>query len=224
MKSKIVMSESLLIALILALSGGFFDAYTYVCRGQVFANAQTGNLVLLAINIFNLNWNNVLRYLIPILSFIFGTFLTEIIRNWLNIKLLHWRQTVLGIEMILIVVVALLIPQEYNMVANVLISFICALQVQAFRKFEGNIYASTMCTGNLRSASENLFYGIKNKKNVIILKGLKYFLIVLFFILGATLGSFLTNQFQLYAVLFCLIFLGTSFLLLFIKPKESVEK
>lgn len=224
MKSRIVMSESLLIALILALSGGFFDAYTYVCRGQVFANAQTGNLVLLSINIFNLNWNNVLRYLIPILSFIFGTFLTEIIRNWLNIKLLHWRQTVLGIEMILIVVVALLIPQEYNMVANVLVSFICALQVQAFRKFEGNVYASTMCTGNLRSASENLFYGIKNKKNVITLKGLKYFLIVLFFILGAILGSFLTNQFKLYAILFCLIFLGISFLLLFIKPKESVEK
>ena len=40
------MSESLVLGLLLAVSGGFFDAYTYLCRGGVFANAQTGNIVL----------------------------------------------------------------------------------------------------------------------------------------------------------------------------------
>ena len=43
-------SESFLVAALLAISGGFLDAYTYVCRGGVFANAQTGNLVLLAVS------------------------------------------------------------------------------------------------------------------------------------------------------------------------------
>ena len=40
------MSESLLLGVLLAVAGGFFDAYTYLCRGKVFANAQTGNIVL----------------------------------------------------------------------------------------------------------------------------------------------------------------------------------
>ena len=40
------MSDSFRIGAILAAVGGFLDAYTYLARGQVFANAQTGNIVL----------------------------------------------------------------------------------------------------------------------------------------------------------------------------------
>lgn len=42
------MSESMLTAAFIILSGGLQDAYTYLCRGKVFANAQTGNIVLLS--------------------------------------------------------------------------------------------------------------------------------------------------------------------------------
>ena len=35
------MSESFLIAGILSISGGLQDAYTYMYRGKVFANAQS---------------------------------------------------------------------------------------------------------------------------------------------------------------------------------------
>ena len=38
-------SESFLVGALLAVSGGFLDAYTYLCRGGVFANAQTGNMI-----------------------------------------------------------------------------------------------------------------------------------------------------------------------------------
>ena len=41
------MSDSFRIGAILAAVGGFLDAYTYLARGQVFANAQSGNIVLL---------------------------------------------------------------------------------------------------------------------------------------------------------------------------------
>ena len=42
------MSESLVTAAFLSVSGGLQDAYTYISRGKVFANAQTGNIVLLS--------------------------------------------------------------------------------------------------------------------------------------------------------------------------------
>ncbi len=41
------MSDSLTVGVLLAVVGGFLDAYTYLLRGHVFANAQTGNIVLL---------------------------------------------------------------------------------------------------------------------------------------------------------------------------------
>ena len=50
------MSESFLTAVFLSLSGGLQDAYTYLFRGKVFANAQTGNIVLLSSNLMDGNW------------------------------------------------------------------------------------------------------------------------------------------------------------------------
>ena len=42
------MSEAFITALFLSVSGGLQDVYTYLYRGKVFANAQTGNIVLMA--------------------------------------------------------------------------------------------------------------------------------------------------------------------------------
>ena len=36
-------------AVLLTLCGGYLDAYTYFVRGGVFANAQTGNIIKLGI-------------------------------------------------------------------------------------------------------------------------------------------------------------------------------
>ena len=47
------MSESFITAAFLSVSGGLQDAYTYIFRGKVFANAQTGNIVLLGQNLEN---------------------------------------------------------------------------------------------------------------------------------------------------------------------------
>ena len=55
------MSESFLTAVFLSLSGGLQDAYTYLFRGKVFANAQTGNIVLLSSNLMDGNWERVLH-------------------------------------------------------------------------------------------------------------------------------------------------------------------
>ena len=77
------MSDTFHAAVFVTLSGGFQDAYTYICRGQVFANAQTGNIVLLSAALLWGDWAVCLRYAIPLLSFVFavgaglGSFVTE---------------------------------------------------------------------------------------------------------------------------------------------------
>ena len=84
------MSESFLTAVFLSLSGGLQDAYTYLFRGKVFANAQTGNIVLLSAALLRGDWAVCLKYLIPILSFVLGTMAAEFIHiRFRNFRQLH---------------------------------------------------------------------------------------------------------------------------------------
>lgn len=50
-------SESIELGILLALSGGIMDAYSYMARGKVFANAQTGNMLLFGIYLSGGRWN-----------------------------------------------------------------------------------------------------------------------------------------------------------------------
>ena len=55
------MSDSMLTAFFIILSGGLQDAYTYLFRGKVFANAQTGNIVLHSATLMDGNWERELH-------------------------------------------------------------------------------------------------------------------------------------------------------------------
>ena len=74
-------AESLGLAALLALAGGLLDAYTYLCRGGVFANAQTGNMVLLAIRAAEGNWRGAGHYLVPVAAFAAGVLVTEALKE-----------------------------------------------------------------------------------------------------------------------------------------------
>ena len=103
------MSDSMVTALFIILSGGLQDAYTYVCRGKVFANAQTGNIVLLSTTLFEGDWSHTLHYLAPVLSFLLGIFIAECVhRRFKHMERVHWRQMILLAEIILLIAVGFL--------------------------------------------------------------------------------------------------------------------
>ncbi len=186
-------SESFRLSAILSFSGGLQDAYTYNVRGRVFANAQTGNVVLMSQNFMVKNWNSGMHYVLPLISFAAGVFITEQIEyRYKNSKGVHWRQLVLLIEIVLLGIVGLM-PTNLNIVANMLVSFACAMQVQAFRKVHGYGYASTMCIGNLRSGTESLSRFLRNKDRASLNKALHFFGIILIFAIGAGVGGILSN-------------------------------
>ena len=93
-------SETVRLGLLLALSGGLMDAYSYLFRGEVFANAQTGNILLFSVNLSQGNWGMVKEYGCPVLAFGAGIALAFLIRQHFqrrNIRL-HWRQIGVLIE------------------------------------------------------------------------------------------------------------------------------
>ena len=195
------MSESFPTAAFLSISGGLQDAYTYVFRGKVFANAQTGNIVLLSQNICERNWLQSAHYFVPLAAFAIGIIVAEQIRGkYQNVQNIHWRQIVLLLEMILLFLVSFL-PQSLDMLANALVSFSCAMQVQAFRALEGNAFATTMCTGNLRSGTDALFRSLFGKVPGELRKALHYYGVIVCFIFGAVSGALLLHRFGHYVFL-----------------------
>ena len=216
-------SETHLLGLLLAVVGGFLDAYTYLCRGHVFANAQTGNIVLLGVNLTEQNWNNVFYYLMPILAFVFGILVCEIIQTHFKWKKkLHWRQLIVLMEILCLVVAGFLTSSHFDTPVNIIISFVCALQVEAFRKMNGNAYATTMCTGNLRSASQQLYLYATTKQKSHLRNCLQYYNVILFFIIGAGAGSFFTNIFHAKAVWLCAVGLSFAFIAMFFNREERL--
>ena len=163
-KNKIQTSETFVLSAILAMSGGFQDAYTYNVRKEVFSNAQTGNIVLMSQHIMMGDLMKGLSYLFPVVAFALGVLVAERIgHRYKGAKRIHWRQIIVAIEIVILFAVGF-IPTEYNMLANAMASFACAMQVQSFRKVNGYSYASTMCIGNLRSGTAAISGYFREKK------------------------------------------------------------
>lgn len=220
------MSETLHIGALLTIVGGYFDAYTYIARGGVFANAQTGNIVLLAVNLAEGNFLKALSYFIPITAFMLGIFTAELIHKTKKKLPINWRQLIIALEIITVVAVAFFPAYpvgmySYNMFANVIISYVCSLQVQTFRKIHGITAATTMCTGNLRSGTDLLMRYQSERNRQDLKDGLKFYALNIFFIIGAFISVFLTKQFGSLSVIFCLVPLIAVFLLLFIKKPSA---
>ncbi len=225
MDNKKGMSHTLQVGWLLALSGGFLDVYTYLCRDGVFANAQTGNMVLLGVKLIRGEFFHALYYLVPIIMFMAGIIISEIVRKkFSESNQIHWRQIIIVVEIIALVCAGFMPPSEVNnLIVNVMVSFVCSLQVQSFRIVNDSALATTMCTGNLRSATELMFNYAKDKlpeqKKAIV----TYLSVIAFFIIGAVVGAVFCN-FVGYRAIFvpCLILMGV-FMLMFIKNSKTVK-
>ena len=218
------MSESIKLGVILAIAGGFMDAYSYMCRGKVFANAQTGNILLLGINISERNWQMALHYLVPVLAFAIGIALADLVKiRTKDLTLLHWRQISVFCEAVILLSVSF-IPQDFNLVANALTSLACGIQVESFRKIHGNGIATTMCIGNLRSGTQNWcdYHYTKNKESAF--KGMLYYGIILMFIIGAIIGNAFVKLLAEKAILICAAVLFMAFIMMFVDKEKALEQ
>lgn len=221
MKKTDQISESLRLNAILTFSGGFMDAYSYMCRGEVFANAQTGNVILLMVHASMADFHAAMKYLLPIVAFSSGVIISEVIRHYFfRESRFHWRQLAVLIEVLILFSVAFM-PQKMNDMANALISFACGIQVESFRKLRGNAIATTMCVGNLRSAAQAIsLYRLMGDKGHLH-KGLLYYTVILIFAFGAVVGDFCVKYFRERAIIISSIAVFVGLLMMFVEPERK---
>lgn len=113
------------------------------------------------------------------------------------------------------------LPQEVNTIANAIVSFVCAMQVQTFRKVRGHAYASTMCIGNMRSGTEALCVYFHTRDREVLQKAMTYFGVIGLFAVGAGLGAVLTSVFAEQGIWVSCVLLTISFLIMFIREEEK---
>ncbi len=224
--------ESLYIALILALLGGFLDAYTFILKNGVFANAQTGNLILLSISLFNGEYGRVPQYLLPILFFSFGILLSEYIKgasfigsqpNKINTLVANSRyehreiefstriKIVLLFKAVVLIVIGLTSAHTHPLFTTCTVSFLAAVQVGTFNKLEGSAVATTMITGNLKTSMQYLYSFLYKKDKTAGKRFVQYMCVIGFFGIGAGTGAFLTRTFADNSIYFCLIFIFAAY-------------
>ena len=68
------------------------------------------------------------------------------------------------------------------------------MQMSAFKTLVDSPYSTTICTGNLRTASESFLKAIRYKDEVNRTRTIRYFIIIIFFAMGAALGGILTKE------------------------------
>ncbi|MDT5094036.1 MAG: hypothetical protein QOH60_3399 [Mycobacterium sp.] len=217
-------STTLRFAVLLTLTNGFLDSYTYIVRGGVFANVQTGNVILFAIDMRHRHWGNSLAHLWPILAFLAGVLLSAHIKSGRAQKLVeHPLRWVMAFQTIAFTIVGFVPTSVPNSFVTIPISFLAAMQFTLFRNIGNLTYVSVATTGNLMRFVESGYSLFADKDQSARLGFKVYGVLILAFASGAVAGAFGSEEWGVRAVWLPAAFLAVTLLLFIIDEREGKE-
>lgn len=188
--------NSLIMGMLLALVGGYLDAYTYITRDGVFATAQTGNTVLFAVRAASPEYDGALQNVPPFLAFVAGVLVAE----HMKVRLDKHLRAVLLLECVILFIVGWLPGSVPNMIITISVAFVSSLQIGTFNKLGKWSYNSTITTGNLRTASSASYDAFVNHNPEAMKKFKDFTFIILSFISGALIGTFFSTSLEYKAI------------------------
>lgn len=183
---------------------GFFGAYTFLLRGNVFCNAQTGNVVLLGMALGEAKWRRAAYYLIPISAYMAGAFLSELLPNPVKHHLkIRWDTLLILIEMLVVLWLGFIPDSAPVQISQVAINFIASMQYNTFRQAEGTPMATTFATNHIRQVGVGLAKEVRHiheKDRSYRKKWEKHFGMLICFLLGVIAGTILCHLLGGYAI------------------------
>lgn len=197
---------------VLIVVAGFFGAYTFLLRGNVFCNAQTGNVVLMGMALGAGKWKEALYYLIPISAYTLGAFVSELLPNPVKHHLpVRWDTLLIAIEMLAVLALGFVPLSAPVQIAQVTINFVASMQYNTFRQAEGVPMATTFATNHIRQlgiglAKEISHFRLQDKAHRKKLR--EHFAMLIFFLAGAVIGTLLCNLLDEKAIWATLLPLG----------------
>ncbi len=200
---------------VLILAGGIFGAYTYLLRGGVFCNAQTGNVVLMGLALGAGKWGEAAYYLVPISAYLLGAFLSELLPNPVKHHLpVRWDTLLIALEMAVVLALGF-VPDTYPVqIAQVAINLIASMQYNTFRQAEGVPMATTFATNHIRQIGIGLAKEVVHRSDPekpYRKKLLRHTEMLLFFVGGAVVGTVFCHRMAGRAIWVSLVPLGAVF-------------
>ncbi len=182
--------------------GGYLDAYSYTTHAHVFANAQTGNIVLLGIELAHRNPTDALTHLPPILTFIAGVLGVLWVKERRDLSAAQLRTIGACIELTVLILLFAIGKHTPNALVVPSIAFVAAVQVTSFGSVSEWNFNSAMTTGNLRDTLKAFVLWRAGKNSA---QNRKTFLatgtVCLCFAFGALLGGVCSRLFPGQALL-----------------------
>ena len=199
---------------LLTVAGGMMGLYTYMLRGAVFSNAQTGNIVKMSAAVGQGNFREAFYYLIPFTAYVLGTILSEILPQKVKrTKFIRWDTLLVGIEIAVLFLVGLMPLTWPDQIAQVIINFLCAMQFNTFRQAEGVPMATTFVTNHVRQIGISVVRIIKHHEQEAEARAkmAKHVKIIFAFSAGGTIVTALAPSMGQYTIWLAMIPLSACF-------------
>ncbi|MCK8629367.1 YoaK family protein [Apilactobacillus kunkeei] len=217
MKNKDIFMHPL-IAILLAITSGGIDAYTFIEQGGVFAGLQTGNSILFGISLANHDFAQSLKYIFSIIFFALGILIIKVMQRKLdsiNIR----KVIIMFYEIVVIMIVGLLVKNTSSVLIVGLLSLVSAAQLQEFKLLKGNPFNPLMMTGNISKIANNAYLALvdHDKKAQSLL--MDTIMVITSFILGTFIIGIVDHYLNAYSVLVLIIPLSLVIIFNFINRK-----
>ncbi len=183
--------DTLPVAALLLLAAGMLDAYTYVGYGGVFANAMTGNIVILMIHLAQGDFAGGARYMFPLAAYICGVAVAHTLKEkpfstWIT----YPARVSLAVEVAFLVLAAVTPGLPPALIVTG-IAFVAALQATAFTRVGTFAFTSVTTSANLRHFAESFMSAVVFRDGKAAWRELAFFsIVVACFFLGALSGAY----------------------------------
>jgi uncharacterized membrane protein YoaK (UPF0700 family) len=134
-----------------ATAGGAMDAWVYLAHGHVFANAQTGNIVLMGVALADGDGGGAATHLPSLLAFVTAILASRLSGELLKRNRLNSRSVRLGLECVMLVTLGLFAHQMPDRAVTACVGFIAGVQISSLSHIGSWSFNTGMTTGNLRA-------------------------------------------------------------------------
>lgn len=174
----------------LIFAGGVFGGYTFVMRGGVFCNAQTANLVMLAIHLGQGDFGGASYYFFPFMAYLGGTMISEALAFRIKtIHLMRWDTFLVGLEAAVTLALGFVPASAPDQICQLSLNFLAAMQFNTFRQAEGVGMATTFVTNHVRQFGSHLVQFLHHRKSLNLNRMARHGFMILSFICGVAVCS-----------------------------------
>jgi uncharacterized membrane protein YoaK (UPF0700 family) len=209
-------------AVLLTVANSFLDAHTYLVRGGVFANLQTGNVILFAIHMSERHWGDSLSRLWPMFACVAGVVLSSYIKSGRVDKVvaqpLRWTMAIQAAVLAGFGFLPATLPHSLVVVP---ISFLGGIQIGLFRSIGDLAYMPLATTGNLMRVVEAGYDFFVEKNSSSRRAFMVYAGVIGAFAAGAIAGAFTTRAWGLHAIWVPAGLLAVTLILFVIDEREG---